>query len=138
MLENKEWEWCAETGKATWILGFWLLDFRDGNVLATLTAWFVWKELTDFECQLVLFYLFINLFTGKVSLFLFGTVGIKSCFGTLGFNLGVVDGCMKKRDRYMVDHSTYCICARLHPFSRTDQTVKYARRQGLKVINVAE
>lgn len=48
------------------------------------------------------------------------------------------DGCMEKRNRYMVDHSAYCICARLHPFSETDQTVKYAEQEGLKVINVAE
>ena len=48
------------------------------------------------------------------------------------------DGCMKKRNRYMVDHSAYCICARLHPFSGIDQTVKYARQKGLKVINVAD
>ena len=48
------------------------------------------------------------------------------------------DGCMKKRNRYMVDNSAYCICARLYPISGTDQTVKYARQQGLKVINVAK
>lgn len=47
------------------------------------------------------------------------------------------DGCMKKRNRYMVDRSAYCICAQLHPLSGTEQTVKYARRKGLRVINVA-
>lgn len=48
------------------------------------------------------------------------------------------NGCMKKRNRYMVDCSAYCVCALLYPFSGTDQTVKYARKQGLKTINVAE
>lgn len=48
------------------------------------------------------------------------------------------DGCMKKRNRYLVDHSAYCVCARLYPMSGTDQTVKYARQKGLCVINVAE
>lgn len=47
------------------------------------------------------------------------------------------DGCMKKRNRYMVDRSAYCICARLHPLSGTEQTVKYARQKGLMIINVA-
>lgn len=47
------------------------------------------------------------------------------------------DGCMKKRNRYMVDQSSYCICALLHPHSGTDQTVGYARQEGLKIINVA-
>lgn len=47
------------------------------------------------------------------------------------------DGCMKKRNRYMVDQSAYCISAHLHPMSGTEQTVKYARRKGLRVINVA-
>jgi len=48
------------------------------------------------------------------------------------------NSCMKKRNRYMVDHSAYCICARLYPFSQTDQTVKYARQKKLKVINLAD
>ncbi|MDL2273764.1 DUF1273 domain-containing protein [Oscillospiraceae bacterium OttesenSCG-928-G22] len=46
------------------------------------------------------------------------------------------DGCMKRRNRYMVDNSAYCICARLYPLSGTEQTVKYARQKGLRVINV--
>jgi len=46
-------------------------------------------------------------------------------------------GCMKKRNRYMVDQSGYCICARLHPMSGTDQTVRYARQKGAQIINVA-
>ena len=47
------------------------------------------------------------------------------------------DGCMKKRNRYMVDQSAYCICAHLYPMSGTEQTVKYARRKGLRITNVA-
>lgn len=46
-------------------------------------------------------------------------------------------GCMKRRNRHMVDNSAYCICARLHPLSGTEQTVKYARQRGLRIINVA-
>lgn len=48
-----------------------------------------------------------------------------------------MDGCMKKRNRYMVDRSAYCICALLHPFSGTDQTVRYAKQRGVRIINVA-
>lgn len=47
------------------------------------------------------------------------------------------NGCMKKRNRYMVDHSAYCVCALLHPMSGTDQTVRYARQKGLRIVNVA-
>ena len=47
-------------------------------------------------------------------------------------------GCMKKRNHYMVDHSGYCICALLRDRSGTAQTVRYARENGLRVINVAE
>lgn len=47
------------------------------------------------------------------------------------------DGCMRRRNKYMIDHSAYCICALLRPINGTDQTVKYARQKGLKVINVA-
>ena len=48
------------------------------------------------------------------------------------------DSCMKKRNRYMVDNSAYCICAHLRHMSGTDQTVKYARQKGLRIINVTE
>ena len=48
------------------------------------------------------------------------------------------DGCMKRRNKYMVDHSAYCICALLWPFNGTDQTVKYAMQKGLRVINATE
>ncbi|MDO7788401.1 SLOG family protein [Desulforamulus aquiferis] len=48
------------------------------------------------------------------------------------------NGCMKKRNRYIVDCSAYCICALLHTLSGTDRTVRYARRKGLHVINVAD
>lgn len=48
------------------------------------------------------------------------------------------DGCMKKRNRYMVDHSAHCICALLYSRSGTDQTVRYARQNGLRVINVVK
>lgn len=47
------------------------------------------------------------------------------------------DGCMKKCNRYMVNRSLFCICAQLHTFSGTNQTVKYARLKGLRIINVA-
>lgn len=46
------------------------------------------------------------------------------------------NGCMKKRNRYMVDRSAYCICALLHPLSSTEQMVRYARQKGLMVMNV--
>lgn len=46
-------------------------------------------------------------------------------------------GCMKKRNRYMVDSSEYCICAKHFPIGRTAQTVRYARQSGIKVVNVA-
>lgn len=45
--------------------------------------------------------------------------------------------CMKKRNNFMVEHSAYCICALLNEKSGTAQTVRYARKKGLQVINVA-
>lgn len=48
------------------------------------------------------------------------------------------DGCMDKRNRYMVEKSAYCICALLNLHSGTGNTTKYARQNGLKVINVIE
>lgn len=45
--------------------------------------------------------------------------------------------CMKRRNYYMVDHSSHCVCALLRERSGTSQTVAYARRKGLQIINVA-
>lgn len=47
------------------------------------------------------------------------------------------DGCMKKRNRYMIDRSAYCICAMIHPAGGTAQTVRYARQKGLTIIDVS-
>ncbi len=46
-------------------------------------------------------------------------------------------GCVEKRDRFMVDHSAYCICALIYPGGDILQTIRYAREKGLKIINVA-
>lgn len=46
------------------------------------------------------------------------------------------DGCMKKRNQYMVDRSAYCICALIYPTGGTAQTVKYARRNSIIIRNV--
>ena len=48
------------------------------------------------------------------------------------------DGCMKKRNQYMVDQSLFCICVLLHSSGGTDQTVRYARQKGLRIINVVD
>ena len=48
------------------------------------------------------------------------------------------DFCMWKRNNYMVEHSACCICALLHERSGTDQTVRYARKKGLRIVNVTE
>ena len=46
------------------------------------------------------------------------------------------DGCMKKRNYYMVEQSAYLICALLHGKSGTKQTVAVARKNGLHIINL--
>lgn len=46
------------------------------------------------------------------------------------------DGCMKKRNQYMVDHSAHCVCALLHLRSGTGQTVRYAKSKRAIVVNL--
>ena len=46
--------------------------------------------------------------------------------------------CMKKRNQYMVERSSYCICAMLYSRSGTGQTVRYAEKQNLYIVNVSE
>lgn len=47
-------------------------------------------------------------------------------------------GCMFERNRYMIDHSDVCICYCTSGQGGTAYTVKYARRRGIPVINLAE
>ena len=47
------------------------------------------------------------------------------------------DGCMQVRNRYMVDHSSMCICYCRHAKSGTASTVSYAFKKQLPVLNTA-
>ena len=44
------------------------------------------------------------------------------------------NGCMHRRNRYMVDHSSACIAYCLRERGGTWYTVKYARQKGLEII----
>lgn len=45
--------------------------------------------------------------------------------------------CMKKRNLYMVEHSGICVCYLTQNTGGTFQTVRFAREQGLEIINLA-
>lgn len=47
-------------------------------------------------------------------------------------------GCMQVRNRYLVDHSSVCLCYLNDLRSGTAYTVNYADEQGLQIINLAE
>ncbi len=46
-------------------------------------------------------------------------------------------GCMQVRNRYLVDHSSYCIAFLERNTGGSAYTVKYAEEKGLSVINIA-
>ena len=46
--------------------------------------------------------------------------------------------CMHKRNRHLVDHSGTCICYLTRSTGGTAYTVDYARKRGLRIINMAE
>lgn len=46
-------------------------------------------------------------------------------------------GCMHKRNRHLVDHSSVCVCYLANDYGGTAYTVGYAEKQGLEVINLA-
>ncbi len=48
------------------------------------------------------------------------------------------NGCMQKRNRHLVDHSSLCICYLTSDTGGTAYTVDYARKVGCRVINLAE
>lgn len=45
-------------------------------------------------------------------------------------------GCMQKRNRYMADRSSVCVCWLSAKTGGTHYTVKYAEKMGLEVINL--
>ena len=47
-------------------------------------------------------------------------------------------GCMQKRNRHLVDNSSVCICYLTKSTGGTAYTVNYARRCGLRILNVAQ
>lgn len=47
-------------------------------------------------------------------------------------------GCMHKRNRHLVDHSSICVCYLTEDRGGTAYMVNYAKKQGLKVINLAD
>lgn len=47
------------------------------------------------------------------------------------------DGCMFARNRYMVDHSSFCVCYLHHRRGGTLQTSMYALHEGLPLLNLA-
>ena len=47
-------------------------------------------------------------------------------------------GCMQKRNRYLVNNSSLCICYLYDSTGGTFYTTEYAKKKGLIVINVAE
>lgn len=46
-------------------------------------------------------------------------------------------GCMHRRNRHLVDHSSHCICYLTSDKGGTAYTAAYAQSQGLKITNVA-
>ena len=46
-------------------------------------------------------------------------------------------GCMQARNRYMVDHSSVCVCYLTKEGGGTAGTVRYAEKKGLPVIRLA-
>lgn len=47
-------------------------------------------------------------------------------------------GCMHKRNRYLVDNSSLCICYITRKSGGTAYTVKYAQNNGVMVVNIKE
>lgn len=62
---------------------------------------------------------------------------IKNCCDKFVYTSEQYDpGCMFKRNRHLVDNSSICICFQTENKGGTAYTVKYARKEGLEVINL--
>ena len=47
------------------------------------------------------------------------------------------ESCIRKRNRFMIEKSAFCICAYLFPHFKTVYAIHYALKKGLTVINIA-
>ena len=47
-------------------------------------------------------------------------------------------GCMHKRNRYLVDHSSLCICYMTRKSGGTAYTVKYAKNKEIAIVNIKD
>ena len=47
-----------------------------------------------------------------------------------------IDGCMRERNRYLVDNSGYCVCYLTGNVGGTAYTVKYAKQQKIHLIHL--
>jgi uncharacterized phage-like protein YoqJ len=54
------------------------------------------------------------------------------------FSASSSDDCIAKRDRYMIEQSAFCICALYTEDGGLADTLRYARSENLKIINVAK
>ena len=48
------------------------------------------------------------------------------------------EGCFHRRNRYLVDHSSLCLCYLTHTGGGTYSTVQYARKRQIPIVNFAE
>ena len=48
------------------------------------------------------------------------------------------DGCVKKRNQYMVNQSDYCICAFVAPWHGAEKIIKYAQQKGVQIVSVID
>ena len=48
------------------------------------------------------------------------------------------EGCMLKRNRHLIEHSSLCICYLTNEHSGTGYTIRYAKQRALRVINLAD
>ena len=46
--------------------------------------------------------------------------------------------CLEKCNQYMIDESTYCICALIREMSKIGKTVRYAKEKNRQIINIAK
>ena len=61
---------------------------------------------------------------------------LNSCDEQILLNSRYFNGCMQLRDRFMVDNSDVLVCFLRKDDGGTFYTVNYARRKGIKIIDI--
>ena len=113
----------AENGVNTFLSG----GYGSFDIISARAVWELKKEFSEIENILVIPYLNFNIFAPE----LFDGTIYPEDVEKVPFRAKII-----RRNRYMVKNSAYAVCYVNNLFGGSGLTYEYAKKQGLKIINL--